>query len=197
VTEATQNTVITLFESVDKAEAAATDLMNWDKASDDIKLGAIGIVSRDAQGEIVSRNLSSRNTGKGATVGLGVGVLAAVLSGGLTLIPTAIGGVVAGGALGSLSRKGLGLSDDDLKRLWDELDNGRAALMVVCNEGYETEATSEHLRYLGGQPRTGVISHSDLEAAAQEASKPTASTPPAAAAPPAAPTPPEAPAAST
>ncbi len=180
MTEATQNTVITLFDGVDQAEQAATDLINWDKASDDIKLGAIGMVSRDAQGEIVTRNFSSRNTGKGATVGLGVGVLAAVLSAGLTLIPTAIGGAVAGGAFGSFSRKGLGLSDEDLKRLWEELDNGRAALLVVCNAGYETEATSEHLRYLGGRPSTGLLSHADLAAAAQEASKPTASAPPAA-----------------
>jgi uncharacterized membrane protein len=178
VTEATQNTVITLFDSVDQAEKAATDLTTWDKASDDIKLGAIGMVSRDAQGEVVTRNFSSRNTGKGATVGLGVGVLAAVLSGGLTLIPTAIGGAVAGGALGSFSRKGLGLSDEQLQQLWDELDNGRAALLVVCNAGYETEATSEHLRYLGGRPRTGLLSQADLEAAAQEASKP-ADAPPA------------------
>ena len=42
---------------------------------------------------------------------MGIGVLAAVVSGELTLIPTAIGGAVVGAAAGWLSRKVLGLTD--------------------------------------------------------------------------------------
>jgi uncharacterized membrane protein len=174
VAETTEHTVIALFENADQAEQAAKDLMSWDKANDDVKLGAIGVVTRDAQGEISTRNFGSRNTGKGATVGMGLGVLAAVFSGGLTLIPGAIGGAIAGGALGSLSRKGLGMTDDELQALWEELEGGHAALLVICNAD-ETAATTEYLVAAGGRPRSHPLSSTDLEEAAREASVQTAS----------------------
>jgi uncharacterized membrane protein len=173
VDETTEQNVIAVFENQDQAEQAAKDLMGWDKANDDIKLGAIGMVTRDEQGELQTRKLGARNTGKGAKVGLGLGALAAVLSGGLTLLPTAIGGAVAGGAVGALSRKGLGMSDDDLRVLWDELDGGRAALLVVCNAN-ETEATMEYLVAAGGKPRSHQLSSPDLEEAVKAADSPSA-----------------------
>jgi len=101
----TEHALVASFENGALAEQAIHDLMGWDKANDDIKLGAIGLLTRDAQGEIKSKNFSARKTGKGAKVGMGLGVLAAVFSGGLTLIPTAVGGAVAGGAAGSLARQ--------------------------------------------------------------------------------------------
>jgi uncharacterized membrane protein len=167
--ETSEQTVIAIFENADQAEQAAKDLMGWDKANDDIKLGAIGVVTRDAQGEIKTRNFGARNTGKGAKIGMGLGVLAAVFSGGLTLIPGVVGGAVAGGALGSLSRKGLGMTDNELQNLWEELADGRAALLVICNPD-ETAATEEYLVAAGGKPRSHTLSSSDLEEAARQAS---------------------------
>src|SRR4051795_6858401 len=118
MSETPEHAVIAVFEDTPKAEQAAKDLMGWDKANDDIKLGAIGLLTSEGgdwgQGKIKTKNYSPRNTGKGAKVGMGLGVLAAVLSGGLTLVPTAIGGAVAGGALGTLSHKGLGMSEDEM-----------------------------------------------------------------------------------
>ena len=105
-----EHAVIAVFDDTAQAEQAAHDIMGWDKANADIKLGAIGLLTREGgdwgQGEIKTRNLSSHNTGKGAKVGMGLGALAAVLSGGLTLIPTAVGGAVAGAAVGSLVARG-------------------------------------------------------------------------------------------
>jgi hypothetical protein len=154
--------------------------MGWDKANDDVKLGAIGLVTLEAgdwgSGEIRTRNLSERNTGKGAKVGMGVGVLAAVFSGGLTLIPTVVGGAVAGGAVGALSRKGLGLSDEDVQHLYKDLEGGRAALLVMCDAD-EIAPTTEYLAAAGGKPTSGqAINATELEQAAEDAKTPPAQT---------------------
>ena len=44
VDETTEQNVIAVFENEQQAEQAASDLRGWDKANDDIKLGAIGMV---------------------------------------------------------------------------------------------------------------------------------------------------------
>jgi uncharacterized membrane protein len=163
-----EHAVFALFESAEQAEQAAEDLKGWDKASDEIKLGAIGILTKDPQGEINTRNYSARKTGKGAKVGMGIGVMAAVLSGGLTLIPTAIGGAVAGGALGSLARKALGTTDAELEDLRSELDDGRAAMLVMCNTS-EVDATTEYLEAAGGRAWSHAMHMADLEEAAKAA----------------------------
>ena len=98
-------------------------------------------------------------------VGVGLGAIAAVVSGGLTLIPSVVGGAVAGGAAGSLFRKGLGMSDEDRQKLSTDLDNGRAALLVMCNAG-EVEATSEYLTAAGGRPQSYAVDATELENAA-------------------------------
>ena len=162
-----EHAVIAVFDDIAQAEQAAHDIMSWDKSNEDIKLGAIGLLTREVgdwgQGQIKTRNFSSRNTGKGAKVGMGLGVLAAVFSGGLTLIPGAIAGAVAGGAVGSLSRKGLGVSDQELQQLAEELEGGRAALLVMCDEA-EVKATTEYLVASGGKPQSYVIDEAQLQA---------------------------------
>jgi uncharacterized membrane protein len=175
VSEVPEEAVIAVFDDATQAEQAAHDLIGWDKANDDIRLGAIGLLTRKSgewgAAEVETRNFSSRNTGKGAKVGMGLGVLAAALSGGLTLIPTAIAGAIGGGAVGSLSHKGLGVSDEELQLLAKDLDGGRAALLVMCDEG-EVSATTEYLRAAGGRPQSHPINAADLQAAAEHAGDP-------------------------
>src|SRR5688500_2806116 len=132
--DATGRAVTAYFDGAAQAEQAAQELLRWDKADDVIELGAIGILTRNSQGKLETRNLSPRNTGKGALVGLGLGALAAVLAGGLALIPAAIAGAAGGGLAGSLSKQGLGMSDDDLQELSAALEGGRAALLVMCDD---------------------------------------------------------------
>jgi uncharacterized membrane protein len=176
VSDTSEHAVIAIFEDATQAEKAAHDLMAWDKANDDIKLGVIGMLTREPgdwdSGKIKTKNFSSRNTGKGAKVGMGLGVLAAVFSGGLTLVPTVVGGAVAGGAVGALSHKSLGLTDEELTGLGKELDGGRAALLVMCDEG-EVKATTDYLAQAGGTPRSHPVNQEALAQAAQAAeSKP-------------------------
>jgi len=172
VSNSPEHAVIAIFDDAAKGEQAAHDLMAWDKANDDIKLGAVGLLTREVgswgQGEVKTRNFSSRNTGKGAKVGMGLGVLAAVFSGGLTLIPGAVGGAIAGAGVGALSRNGLGVSNDELQQLLKDLDGGRAALLVMCDEA-EVQATTDYLVAAGGTPQSHAIDESHLQAAAEAA----------------------------
>ncbi len=175
-----EHAVIAVFDDAAKAEQVAHEMMAWDKANEDIKLGAIGLLTRQVrdwgQGDIKTQNFSSRNTGKGAKVGMGLGVLAAVVSGGLTLIPGAVGGAVVGAAAGSLSRTGLGITQDERQQLAKELEGGRAALLVMCDED-EVTAVTDYLAAAGGKPQSHPIDDADLQAASAAAE---ASTPPAA-----------------
>jgi hypothetical protein len=162
----TEHAVIATFDSSAQAEQAANDLMDWEKTNTDINLGTVGVVTKDAKGGIKTRSYGTRNTGKGAKVGLAVGVLAAVVSGGLTLIPTAIGGALAGGAAGTLSRKGLGLTDAEKEQLNSDLDRGCAAIVVMCNDS-EVKAITDYLAREGGRTLSHPIDTASLEAAAQ------------------------------
>ena len=83
--------VIAYFDSEDQADAAAKSLKEWDKANDDIKLGAIGVLHQDDKGKIKTKKYGQHNTGKGARIGMWLGVIAAILLGGVTLL----GGVAA------------------------------------------------------------------------------------------------------
>ena len=170
--DAAERALIAYFDGAAQAEQAAQDLRTWDKANEEIKLGALGVLTKNAEGKLETKNLSARNTGKGAKIGLGLGALAAVFSGGLTLLPTALGGAVGGGLVGSLSKKGLGLSDDDLQQLSAELEGGRAALLVVCDDP-EVEATTAQLAASGGTVRrpADAVSAEALQEAAQAAGR--------------------------
>jgi uncharacterized membrane protein len=190
--DATERAVTATFDSAAQAEQAAQELLQWDKDSDLMKLGAVGVLTTNARGELETKNLSARNTGKGAMVGLGLGALAAVLSGGLTLIPTALGGAVGGGLVGSRSRQGLGMSDEDLQQLRAALGGGRAAVLVIC-EGHDVDTATALLTASGGTVRraAAAVSAKTLQEASQAAAAAAAAGAPAG---PESPEPPAAPA---
>lgn len=164
----TEHAVIATFDSSAQAERAANDLMNWEKTNPDISLGAIGVLTKNDKGKIKTKTYGARNTSRGAKVGLGIGVLAAVASGGLTLIPTAIGGAIVGAAAGSLSRKRLGLTDSEEKRLSSDLDGGCAAILVMCNDS-EVKAVTDYLTLEGGRTLSHPIDSASLESASRAA----------------------------
>ena len=148
--------VIAFFENEDAAEAAVDEIKQWDKASKDVKLGAIGLLVKDDKGEIKTHKLGKRKTGTGAIVG----AVAGVLSGGLTVV----GGAVVGGIIGAFFHKGLGLSKDDLTRFDDELDGGKAAVAILA-ESDEADDVSAKLAELGGVPETHEVTEEALDQA--------------------------------
>jgi hypothetical protein len=155
--------VMGFFENEAAADAAVAAIKQWDKANKDIKLGAIGILVKDAEGKVKTHKLGKRKTGTGAVL-FG---LAAVLTGGASLL----GGAIFGGIVGSFFRKGLGLSKEDLARIDGDLNDGKAAVAVLVNED-EAAAVSSKLIELGGVSETHEVSDAVVEeasAAAEEA----------------------------
>ena len=141
--------IIAYFSGADKADAAANQLKDWDKANDAVKLGGIGILVWE-DGKIKTHKVGGRAAGTGAKWGTILGVTTGILSGGVTLIGGAVAGAAGGAVLGSLFHKSLGLSDDDNARLEKHLQGGGAALVAMADED-EVAATSAELSSLGGE----------------------------------------------
>jgi uncharacterized membrane protein len=141
--------VLAFFDNEAAADAAVNAVKQWDKASREIKLGAIGVLVKDDKGKIKTHKLGARKTGTGAVL-FG---LAAILTGGATLLA----GAVFGGIVGSFFRKGLGMSKDDLARIGGELDGGKAAVCILAAPD-EAAAVSAKLAELGGRPESHEVS---------------------------------------
>lgn len=155
--------VIAFYDSAEAAEAAAQSLQAWDKASEDVKLGAVGTMAATPEGKIKTH--VGRKGGKGAKTGAILGVIAGVLSGGVTLIGGLIGGALAGGVLGSFFKKSTNLTEAEIEKIGEELRSGKHAVVVTCDD-YEVQATKDHLQMAGGVIWTYEVSAEAMEAAA-------------------------------
>jgi uncharacterized membrane protein len=175
-----QQLVLAFFENEAAADSAVAALKQWDKATDAIKLGAIGVLVKDEKGNIKTHKLGSRKTGTGALIFGLVGLL----SGGMTVV----GGLIFGAIAGSLFHKGLGMSKDDVTRISTSLDGGKAAVALVVSAD-EADAVSAKLAELGGAPETHEVTDEAVEqatAAAEAAPETEAAAPEAEATAPAA-----------
>ena len=154
--------VLAFFDNEAAADQAVDAVKQWDKASKEIKLGAIGVLVKDDNGKIKTHKLGKRKTGTGAVL-FG---LATVLTGGATLLA----GVVFGGIVGSFFRKGLGMSKDDLARIDGELAGGTAAVGILAAPD-EAAAVSAKLAELGGKAESYEISDEVVQEAATAAAE--------------------------
>jgi uncharacterized membrane protein len=145
----TQHLVLAFFASEDLADEAAMILRDWDGATEHIKLDGIGVLVKDDNGEIKDHKLGRRAGKKGMGIGVALGVIAAIPTGGLSLLAGAAGGAVGGGVIGEFFHKGLKLTDDDLARIGSQLDTGHAAVGVLAR-AFETEAVAAKLAETGG-----------------------------------------------
>jgi uncharacterized membrane protein len=148
--------ILAFYESEAAADEAVNQIKQWDKATKEVKLGAIGVLVKDDKGKIKTHKLGQKKTGTFAVLG----ALAAILTGGATVL----GGAVVGGILGAFFHKGLGLSKDDLARLGNELDGGKAAIGVLVQPD-EAAGVSAKLAELGGKPETHEVSEEALDQA--------------------------------
>ena len=83
--------VVAIFNNEHTARDATAGLKSWDKASDDIKLGAFGTIYK-LDGEI-KQDLGS-DRGRGLLAGGVLGVIGAVLAGPLVLLAGLVGGII-------------------------------------------------------------------------------------------------------
>ena len=140
--------VLAIFNDEAAADAAVESLKAWDKADDDIKANAIGVLVLDDDGKLKTRKLGRRSTGKGAGIGLVLAIIAP---------PTLVAGVIGGGVLGALHKKGLGLKDEDRDRIAAQLTDGKAAVGVLA-ANVEASAISAKLTELGGTAEVLTVS---------------------------------------
>jgi uncharacterized membrane protein len=70
--------VMAFYASETAADEAVNKMKQWDKASKEIKLGAIGVLVKDDKGKIKTHKLGKRKTGTGAVLGALAAVLARI-----------------------------------------------------------------------------------------------------------------------
>jgi uncharacterized membrane protein len=153
-----QDLVLAIFDNEPAADTAVESLKTWDTSNDKVKLGAVGVLVLDDNGEVKTHKLGRRSLGKGAGIGLVLGLLTPV---------GVAAAVVGGGALGALHRKGLGMDDQDMDRIADELTDGRAAVGVLAKHS-EAPMIEEKLKELGGRPEVHGIEGEAVQEAAEK-----------------------------
>jgi uncharacterized membrane protein len=138
--------IIGYFPDKEQAEHAVDALRHWDTSNAAVKLGNIGIMVQE-DGKL--KTSVPRKAGKGAALGLGIGAIAGILSGGMTIVGGLLVGGVVGGALGALFKKSLGLSPEDMQKIATHLEGGLAAVVVMCDD-YEVDGVVADLKQSGG-----------------------------------------------
>ena len=163
---ADQQVLLGVFADEAAADAAVESLKVWDQATEEIKLGAIGVLVLDEKGELKEHKLGARSGKKGAGIGLILAVIAP---------PTLLAGIVGGGVLGHFHHKGLGMTAADKDRLAADLSGGKAAVGVLVSDA-EAGAVVGKLAELGGVVEAHEVSDEALAAvaAAVEPETPTA-----------------------
>lgn len=156
--KSSKNVVLAIFGNEPAADNAVAQLKAWDKTDDRVKLGAMGVLALDDNGNVKAHKMGSRSIAKGGGIGL---VLALMTPVG---VPAA---VVGGSLLGALHRKGLGLTEKDKDRIGAKLFDGKAAVGVLAKEG-QAELIAAKLTELGGEPEVHAVSDEALKQAATE-----------------------------
>jgi hypothetical protein len=154
--------VIAIFENEDFANYGIDLLKKWDWEEATVKLGAIGVIQK--KGDKIKTHVPHK-TGKGAKVGTVLGIITAVLTGGTSWIVGAAGGAALGGAAGAFFKKSLHLSKEEVQALGQELERGRVAVVVTCDE-HEVDATSAKLTQYGGDVKGYAVPEAALTEAA-------------------------------
>ena len=157
--------VLSIFDNEMAADADAESLKAWDRLSHEVKLNAIGVLVLDEQGNVKTHKIGSRSIGKGAGIGLVLAVVAP---------PVGLGAVAAGGILGALHHKGLGLSEDDRDRMTTELASGKAAVGVLARSDEEAHVIAGKLQEQGGKTEVRHVSDEWLDHALSGPARPLA-----------------------
>ncbi|HVR14312.1 MAG TPA: DUF1269 domain-containing protein, partial [Gaiellaceae bacterium] len=152
---AEKKVVISIFENEAAADAAVVALKDAGIARED----AIGVLVLGQNGDVKTHKVGSHSFYKGAGIGLVLGLLGPV---GVRM------GAAAGGLLGLLHHKGLGLHDSHRERISAELAEGKAAVGVLTGLD-EADATESMLTHLGGVSEAHTVDDEALEAVADAA----------------------------
>jgi len=154
--------VLGFFETEEAADGAAGAVRAWAKTNTRVELDAVGVLVKDDQGSVKTHKLGPREGKKGLGVGVVLGTVAALASGGVTLLEGVAVGGAGGGIVGSLFHRGLGMSKEDVESVSARLDAGHAAVGVLVPPN-QAPAISEELEALGGELQVHEVSPGDVE----------------------------------
>lgn len=152
-----KSVVLAIFADEPAADKAVASLKEWDRSDDRVKLSALGTLVLDDNGNVKTHKMGSRSIVKGGGIGLVLAVLVPPV--GVTA------GVVGGGLIGALHRKGLGLTEKDKDRIAAKLFDGKAAVGVLAKAD-EAGLISAKMTELGGEPEVHAVSDAALKQAA-------------------------------
>ncbi len=143
--------VLAIFNDEMAADKAAASLKDSGVAHGD----AIGVLVLNEKGEVKADKVGKRSAGKGAGIGLVLGLFT----------PIGLGvGLIGGGLLGALHHKGLGLDRADRERIGRELEGGKAAVGVLAPVT-EANFVADRLTDLGGASEAHTVTDEALEEA--------------------------------
>jgi uncharacterized membrane protein len=156
--------VVAYYQNIPTAGGVAQQLMDWDEADEDIKLGAVAVLGYDPRtDELKANEVGQRNTRKGALWGTAIGATVGILTGGIALIPGLIIGAGTGAALGAIDHKDVAMSDEQAAAMKEKLRHGAGAVAVMCDD-FEVDATKAFLANLGGEVEGFVLPEATKEA---------------------------------
>ncbi|MFN8377236.1 MAG: hypothetical protein U0452_01055 [Anaerolineae bacterium] len=161
-----QTLVLAAFANLSDAQTALERVKNWDEADDGVKAGAIGIIAKDENGQINETLLGGRAGSKGAKIGVVLGLIAAIPTGGLSLLGGLIGGGVGGGVLGHFVHRNYSLTEADLARINSGLDAGQAFIGVLV-PAEQAGAFEMQLTRFGGDTELHPVSEEGDQKAAE------------------------------
>lgn len=106
------------------------------------------MVFKDDDGKIRLRQTRDVMPGQGAASGGWVGALVGIIGGPLGILAGGALGAAAGGLFAKL--RDVGIDDDHMKQMGEQLDRGSAALFVLLND-YDVTAVAMELRRFDGE----------------------------------------------
>jgi uncharacterized membrane protein len=122
------------------------------QAKGQLKLEDAAIVAKEAGGKVRVQETKDITTAQGAISGSWWGLLGGILVGG----PAALVGLAVGAAAGGIFAKlrDIGIQDEDIAALGEELAEGEAALLLLVEHAHVFHAVAELRRFAGRLLRT-------------------------------------------
>jgi uncharacterized membrane protein len=158
--------VLAQFDNEIEADQAVTSLQRWEQVHTQVKLGGIGVLVKDENGQVKEHKLGPRQGWKGSGIGAVLGVAAAIPTGGLSLVPGIASGAIAGGLAGAFFKKGFHeLTKDDAEAIDQQLNDGRAVVGVLVSKD-DADIVSTELTTYGGTLDMKILSDATLKDAA-------------------------------
>lgn len=105
------------------------------------------IITKEEGGRLRIQETKDTTTGQGAASGGWLGMLAGLLLGGGALLVGAALGAAAGGIFAKL--RDIGIQDEEMQRLGEELGEGQAALLLLVEDAHLFHARAELRRFPG------------------------------------------------